>query len=296
VVFNPNGKKVVEPAKAPEREITLDENWSISYPGQDTIYKTAARADFSREKTINEDKLKPGYDDREWRSNSFILGKKSPTGNTRYLQEAIKKEDAPDNYIYWRTNIPPGSRTMLFSPNMNGTDVWIDGKKFVLANNSIELPANARLLAFARLIDKEQLPTFPMAFVVTGKDNCPLESWYAYGLEQYTGYIDYERVINTRETGSAITLDLGSVKFMAEIFVNDKSVGARLWPPYKFDISRELKQGENKIRVRVGNLSVSSMRIQDDMGKLRGWGWRDIPDFEQCDAGLFGPVKLIVTK
>ena len=35
------------------------------------------------------------------------------------------------------------------------------------------------------------------------------------------------------------------------------------------------------------------MWMKEDMGKLRTWGWRGIPDLNQYDAGLFGPVKLV---
>jgi hypothetical protein len=65
-------------------------------------------------------------------------------------------------------------------------------------------------------------------------------------LEQYTGYVDYETSVKTSETGSKISIDLGKVKYMAEVFVNDKSVGARLWPPFAFDISGELKTEKTK--------------------------------------------------
>ena len=216
-------------------------------------------------------------------------------GNQRYLQEAEKKRTAAGNYVYWRMNIPVGAKSMVFSSNMAGTDVWIDGQRSTLTGTSITLPADAKLLAFAGLIGDEKMPVAPFRFVVGSTGNADLKSWITYGLDEYTGYIDYETTVNTTRTGSNISIDLGKVQYMAELFVNDRSVGARLWPPFTFDLSKALKQGDNKIRVRVGNIMLNRMRTNDNMGTLATWGWV-FPDFDKCDAGLWGPVKLIVTK
>ena len=55
--------------------------------------------------------------------------------------------------------------------------------------------------------------------------------------------------------------------------MNGKSVGARLWGPYVFDVSDALRSGENEIRVRVANL------INNSYGDTE-------------ESGLFGPVIL----
>jgi hypothetical protein len=41
---------------------------------------------------------------------------------------------------------------------------------------------------------------------------------------------------------------------------------------------------------------IGEIWIKEDLGKLRDWGWDGTPDFDQYDAGLFGPVKLLMTK
>ena len=88
--------------------------------------------------------------------------------------------------------------------------------------------------------------------------------------------------------------NLGKVLHMAEVWVNGQKVGERLWPPFKFDLSKVVKEGNNKIRIRIGNLMVNSMGIKDDLGTLRHWGWDGVPDDASFDAGLFGPVKIIL--
>ncbi|MBV5349355.1 hypothetical protein JZU61_06880 [bacterium] len=297
LVFNPEGKPQIKsvPVKNPVKEIALDGKWTLSYPVKDTVYKTTAKALFSSDQVINEEKLKLGFDDSALKYTSFILGLKSIDASLKKEKNAINENNAT-NYIYWRVNIPFGSKSMIFSPNMTGTNVWIDGKKTILSGTSIELPVDARLLSFASLVNSEKLPTYPLKFVVGSKSDCTLQSWYSLGLEQYTGYIDYETVMKTDEIGSKISIDLGKVKFMAEVFVNDKSVGARLWPPFAFDISKELKQGENKIKIRIGNLMVNEMWMKDDMAKLRIYGFVGTPDFNKYNAGLYGPIKLSIFK
>ena len=59
----------------------------------------------------------------------------------------------------------------------------------------------------------------------------------------------------------------------AEVWVNGKSVGARLWGPYVFDVGKALLPGSNAIRVRVANLINNSY---DDLQP----------------SGLLGPVTL----
>jgi hypothetical protein len=34
--------------------------------------------------------------------------------------------------------------------------------------------------------------------------------------------------------------------------------------------------------------------LKEDLGKLRSWGFDQNPDYDKYDAGLFGPVKLLV--
>jgi hypothetical protein len=186
---------------------------------------------------------------------------------------------------------------MVFPSGMTGMDIWVDGEKKQLTSGQLEVTAGARLLSF--FIPTEKLKTMlttPFKFSVGSQKDCTLKSWYQYGLQQFAGYVDYEKNINIEKAGSGISLDLGQVKYMAEVFVNGKSVGARLWPPYRFDLSGELKSGDNMIKVRIGSLVIGDFWIKEDLGKLRTWGWEGLPGFDQFDAGLFGPVKLLVKK
>jgi hypothetical protein len=76
--------------------------------------------------------------------------------------------------------------------------------------------------------------------------------------------------------------------------LNGNKIGERLWAPFNFN-SSDVKKGENKLRIRIGNLMVNKMGGEDDLGKLRTWGWQNPPD-SSFEAGLFGPVKIKIFK
>ena len=54
-----------------------------------------------------------------------------------------------------------------------------------------------------------------------------------------------------------------------------------------------MKEGENSIRIRIGNLVVNEMSLINDTDEsISFWGFSGIPDMEDLDAGLFGPVSI----
>ena len=180
---------------------------------------------------------------------------------------------------------------------MLGKEIWLNNKKIEVTDSLIDLTSGAKVLSFVINRKKEKMKIVPFKFVVGSATDKDLESWYDFGLQQYTGFLEYETSITIDEIFSNVFLDLGKVKFMAEIFVNDQPVGARLWPPFKFDITDVLQQGRNRIKIKIGNLIANEMWMKEDMGILRTWAIRyldikDKPDLNLCNAGLFGPVKL----
>ena len=83
----------------------------------------------------------------------------------------------------------------------------------------------------------------------------PLETWLNWGLNKFTGYIDYTTTFEFNSDTESFLLDLGEVKYMAEVWINGQAIGQRLWPPFKYDLGKSIHSGENQIKIRVGNLS-----------------------------------------
>lgn len=92
--------------------------------------------------------------------------------------------------------------------------------------------------------------------------------------ERFTGFLDYYISFKWTNQAGSFTLDLGQVHDMAEVWVNDKPAGKRLWAPYRYDLTRLLEEGSNKLRVRVGN-QVDNYYANP------------------VEAGLLGPVKIV---
>lgn len=129
-----------------------------------------------------------------------------------------------------------------------------------------------------------------------------LAPWADLGYAWFSGSALYERSfeLTKGEAESTVTLDLGDVRHHAEVIVNNRPMGARVWAPYRFDISDAVHDGSNTVRVRVSNLAASEMRWRRDETRMgdpwhRYWHEDNIePD--RLVSGLLGPVKAEITK
>jgi len=117
-----------------------------------------------------------------------------------------------------------------------------------------------------------EFPTNPPAEFRAGIEK-PLEDWKVWGPEKFSGLMDYTKTINIEKVEKRMFLDLGKVCHVAEVWVNGKQVGERLWGPYVYDVSKAIRSGKNEIRVRVANL------INNSYGDIQ-------------ESGLFGPVTV----
>ncbi len=76
-------------------------------------------------------------------------------------------------------------------------------------------------------------------------------------IKYYSGTAIYSKTFNfeakkTEETERYI-LDLGKVSIAAEVILNGKNLGVLWMPPFKVDITKELKKGTNKLEIKVTN-------------------------------------------
>jgi len=118
----------------------------------------------------------------------------------------------------------------------------------------------------------------------------PLASWLDWKLERFSGFVDYRCTLDSPTAGGRLVLDLGEVRHMAEVWVNGEPVGARLWPPFEYEIGGAVVAGENRVLVRVGNLLCNAMSQHAEAGRM---SWRPrAPTREERDAGLLGPVSI----
>ncbi|NLP09517.1 hypothetical protein GX408_03865 [bacterium] len=205
----------------------------------------------------------------------------------RHPQRAIAKNAR----LIWSIPVPPGATEVTMPGLSSSAQVWLDGQMVKVENNRLELPGEAKKLII-RLPGAGSGLSDAMKFICPNSTTRDLDSWQNMGLSRFTGFIDYQTEITLANKPVQAVLDLGRVLHMAEVWINGVKAGERLWPPFRFDCSKAFLPGNNRIKVRVGNLMVNAMGLQDDLGKLRLWGWRGIPPDSCFDAGLFGPVQL----
>lgn len=94
-----------------------------------------------------------------------------------------------------------------------------------------------------------------------------------------------------------IILDLGDVKELAEVSLNEKSLGVLWHRPFRVDITNAIKTGVNKVEVRVTNLWVNRL-IGDQQPKVsKKITYTTMPFYKNdsplLSSGLLGPVRIL---
>ncbi len=92
-----------------------------------------------------------------------------------------------------------------------------------------------------------------------------LESWTKWeAMENFSGTVIYENTFYLEEPNKAgafdkIELDLGEVCEIAEVYINGKNIGFRLWKPFGFDITDYVIEGINSMAIHVTNSLANSI-------------------------------------
>ena len=123
----------------------------------------------------------------------------------------------------------------------------------------------------------------PVRFEV-GAGRMNLGDWATQGLSAYAGGVCYSRVVRLDGGGDTV-LDLGQVRGTAEVFVNGRSAGVRVWSPYRFDMTGFVRPGDNQIEIQIFNTLAPNMdAISPTPYVFPG----------QTESGLFGPVQIVI--
>ena len=83
------------------------------------------------------------------------------------------------------------------------------------------------------------------------KDHANENIRYYSGTAVYSKTFNWDQELNKKER--TYILDLGDVKIVAEVSLNGHDLGVLWMPPFRVNISDALKQGENRLEVRVTN-------------------------------------------
>lgn len=122
------------------------------------------------------------------------------------------------------------------------------------------------------------------------------------GIRHYSGAAWYEKTFHVARipAGQRVFLDLGELKNLAVVTLNDRDLGVLWASPFRVDVTAALKPGENRLRVKIVNLwpnrLIGDQRLPVDARRTR----TNITKFEDkknqtlLPSGLFGPVRLLV--
>ena len=131
-----------------------------------------------------------------------------------------------------------------------------------------------------------------------------LESWTNRsedGIRYFSGTANYRKTIKVKadrfEKGRRVYLDLGDVKYLAEVVVNDRPLGVLWKPPYRVDITDAAKPGDNTVDVRVTNVWKNRLIGDQKLPVKSRLTWTFYPFYKPDDSlvpsGLLGPVRLL---
>jgi hypothetical protein len=110
---------------------------------------------------------------------------------------------------------------------------------------------------------------FPDAYLYNGVMH-NLSDWSGWNElpKRFSGLLDYTTTLTLDTISDHMQLDLGAVDHIAQVWVNDQPVGAKIWAPFTFNTAA-FKKGENTLRIRVGNLVNNNYGLTSPSG-LRG--------------------------
>jgi hypothetical protein len=143
----------------------------------------------------------------------------------------------------------------------------------------------------------QPIPEQPVAFR-SATVEFTLQSWTDSALAHYSGTAIYETQfrLEKADAGNQLSLDLGSVGVAAEVWVNGRKAGERVWRPYRFDITGLVRSGLNQLRIRVANSDAGWQSQGDTIYPKGSWGLRYETELDRLKTirpnGLEGPVRI----
>ncbi len=105
--------------------------------------------------------------------------------------------------------------------------------------------------------------------------------------KEFAGEVIYEKNI-TIDSDEIQSIDLGNVKGVSELTLNGKRIGTRWYGAHRYEIGDALKQGENKLSIKLTTVIGNYMKSLKDNQVAMGWTRRQ----PHSSMGILGPVKI----
>jgi hypothetical protein len=130
-----------------------------------------------------------------------------------------------------------------------------------------------------------------------------LRSWTEIGLSGYSGVGTYRKQFTVPDGTpvESLWLDLGEVRYAAQVRVNGKDLGRLAWGPFRWHLAGSLRAGVNTLEVDVANTRANELAGDPArFAEIESKGWLKNSyvnmylkfDKEMKSSGLLGPVTL----
>ena len=188
--------------------------------------------------------------------------------------------------VWLRFELPVGARGLRVAA-LGSTQAWVGGSEVEVRDGSAEFkPQSAGTQCALRVVPNVPAPEAavllePVRFRLSVVDG-DLGDWRTVlHLPHHSGVVEYEAAV--MGTGTRAWLDLGYVRGTAQVWVDGRDAGVRLWHPYCFDLQDRWGPGPHRLRIRITNTLGAHYEIGRPTS-LVGKG--------QAASGLFGPVRI----
>jgi predicted GH43/DUF377 family glycosyl hydrolase len=116
-------------------------------------------------------------------------------------------------------------------------------------------------------------------------------------IRHYSGTATYTNKFQWKNSTEKVWLDLGLVANIAEVRVNGIACGTAWTPPYRVEITKALREGDNQISIAVTNTWANRLIGDAQLPATERITWTTAPPLpsgaELLPAGLLGPVTLL---
>jgi len=115
-------------------------------------------------------------------------------------------------------------------------------------------------------------------------------------IRYYSGTAVYNKSFDWDMRTGRVWLDLGRVADIAEVWVNGVNCGVAWTKPYRVEITKALRNGNNELRIGVTNTWANRLIGDHRLPEEKRVTWTNAPyrlDGNLVEAGLMGEVKII---
>ena len=175
------------------------------------------------------------------------------------------------------------------------------GSCFIVFNHNKEQKNVEKIqLANTQSIDNKWTLQFPEGWGAPAElEMESLAPWCALPMSDegkaFSGSATYTTTFNWSGENKQVTLDLGKVSMIAEVFLNDQKVRTLWCTPYEADITEFVKEGENKLQVKVTSTWFNRLSYDASLPEAERKTWTisgPSADAQLKEYGLLGPVNL----